>query len=200
MIEDLQAGRRDVLIAALGLAGSAMLAGSVCAAQPPEAAEADEPVFAPHARDWEWLVGNWSVRHRRLRDRLAGSTEWDEFAGTCRNWPLMGGRGNVDDNVLDLPAGRYRGVGVRAFDVQAGLWSIWWIDSRRPGIEPPVRGGFADGIGTFIGDDSWRGRPVKARFRWTAITPASAHWDQAFSPDGGATWETNWHMDFTRTA
>ncbi len=200
MIEDLQAGRRDVLIAALGLAGSAMLAGSASAAQLPEAAESDEPVFAPHARDWEWLVGNWSVRHRRLRDRLAGSTEWDEFAGTCRNWPLMGGRGNVDDNVLDLPAGRYRGVGVRAFDVQAGLWSIWWIDSRRPGIKPPVRGGFADGIGTFIGDDSLRGRPVKVRFRWTAITPASAHWDQAFSPDGGATWETNWHMDFTRAA
>jgi hypothetical protein len=190
MIEDPLAGRHDVL----GVASSAMVAG-----QTQDPADAVDPAFAPYARDWDWLIGNWSVRHRQLRDRLTGSTEWDEFSGTCRNWPLMAGRGNVDDNVLDLPSGRYRGVGVRAFDVQTRQWAIWWIDSRAPGIEPPVRGGFAEGVGTFIGDDTWKGRPVKVRFRWTEITATSAHWDQASSPDGGATWETNWHMDFTRT-
>jgi len=200
MIEDFLAGRRDLLVAAMTLAGGALIAASAKAGETGQAAEPVDPAFAPHARDWDWLIGNWSVRHRRLRERLAGSTEWDEFAGTCRNWPLMGGRGNVDDNVLDLPAGRYRGVGVRAFDVQDRLWSIWWIDSRLPGIDPPVRGGFADGVGTFIGDDMLRGRPVKVRFRWSAITATSAQWEQAFSPDGGTTWETNWHMDFTRQA
>jgi hypothetical protein len=199
MIQQFPAGRRDVLAAAAAVAGSALFAGSARGETRQEAEPAD-PVFAPHARDWDWLIGNWSVRHRRLRERLAGSTEWDEFPGTCRNWPLMGGRGNVDDNVLDLPAGRYRGVGVRAFDVQTRSWSIWWIDSRTPGIEPPVRGGFADGVGTFVGDDTLRGRPVKVRFRWSAINAGSAQWDQAFSPDGGTTWETNWHMDFTRAA
>jgi len=189
--------RRYVLAAALGAAAAMLMPASTQAATP--AADALDPVFAPHANDWSWLVGRWSVRHRRLKDRLAGSTVWEEFTGTCVNWPLMGGRGNVDDNVLDFPSGRYHGVGVRAFDVETRQWSIWWIDSRRPGIEPPVRGGFAEGVGTFMGDDTWKGKPVKVRFRWSKITPTSAHWDQASSGDGGKTWETNWHMDFTRT-
>jgi hypothetical protein len=190
-------GRRDLLAAALGVSGAMLLSPEIRAAAP--ASEKTDPVFAAHADDWSWLVGSWSVRHSRLKDRLAGSTEWEEFTGTCINWALMGGRGNVDDNILDFPSGRYRGVGVRAFDVETRQWSIWWIDSRRPGIEPPVRGGFADGVGTFIGDDTWKGKPVKVRFRWSKITPTSAHWDQASSGDDGKTWETNWHMDFTRT-
>src|SRR5688500_18112007 len=189
--------RRDVFAAAVGVL---LLPEFSHAASSTQAADAVDREFAAHANDWKWLIGSWSVRHRRLKDRLAGSTEWEEFTGTCVNWPLMGGRGNVDDNVLNFPSGRYQGVGVRAFDIESKQWSIWWIDSRRPGIEPPVRGGFANGIGTFIGDDTWKGKPVKVRFRWTQITPTSAHWDQASSGDGGKTWETNWHMDFTRTA
>jgi hypothetical protein len=172
---------------------------TVAAAHAQDPSEAFDPVFAPFAHDWDWLYGSWSVRHRRLRERLAGCADWDEFAGTSTCWPLMGGRGTADDNILDLPSGRYRAAGVRAFDVQTRQWAIWWIDSRTPGIEPPVRGGFADGIGTFIGDDTFNGQPIKVRFRWSEITPRSAHWDQAFSTDGGATWEANWHMDFIRT-
>jgi hypothetical protein len=149
--------------------------------------------------DWDFLVGRWTVRHRRLKARLAGSTEWEEFAGTCVNWPTLGGQGNVDDNVIELPGGTYRAVGIRAFDANAGHWSIWWLDARNSSrMDPPVRGGFKNGVGTFLGDDSLNGRPIKVRFRWSQITPTSAHWDQAFSPDGGVTWETNWIMEFTR--
>jgi hypothetical protein len=193
--------RRDLLLAALALAGGALGSGGAAhAAGAPDDAAAD-PVFAAHARDWDWLVGRWSVSHSRLKARLAGDTEWEAFAGTCANWPLLGGRGNVDDNLLHLPAGPYRGVGLRAFDAATRQWSIWWLDSRNAGkIDPPVRGGFADGVGVFVGDDTFNGRPIKVRFRWSKITPTSAHWDQAFSPNAGATWETNWRMDFTRLA
>jgi hypothetical protein len=149
--------------------------------------------------DWDFLIGRWSVRHRRLKARLAGCTEWDEFGGTCVNWTTLGGKGNVDDNLLELPGGTYRAVGIRALDEKAGQWLIWWLDSRNPTIEPPpMRGGFKDGIGTFLADETFNGRPIKVRFRWSEITPTSARWEQAFSPDGGATWETNWVMHFTR--
>ena len=158
----------------------------------------DEPVSTGHEHDWDWLVGSWNVSHRRLKARLAGSTEWEEFDGTSVLWLTMGGLGTVDDNVLELPGGTYRAVGIRAFDPDAGRWSIWWLDARTPTIEPPVRGGFEDGIGTFVGDDTLNGRPIRVRFQWSQITPTSAHWEQAFSPDGGETWETNWIMDFTR--
>lgn len=178
-------------VAVLGLTPRATAAGS-------GAASPEEAIWAAHANDWDWLVGRWTVRHRRLKARLAGNNKWDEFGGTCINWPLLGGKGNVDDNVLELPSGTYRGVGIRAFDVETRKWSIWWLDARNPVIDPPVHGGFEDGVGTFIGDDTFDGRPIKVRFRWSMITPTSAHWDQAFSPDDGVNWEPNWYMDFAR--
>jgi len=61
-----------------------------------------------------------------------------------------------------------------------------------------VRGGFKDGVGVFVGEDTLNGRPITVRFRWSEITATSAKWEQAFSPDGGVTWETNWEMDLSR--
>ncbi|RPH58736.1 MAG: DUF1579 domain-containing protein [Acidobacteria bacterium] len=159
----------------------------------------DDPSLNARRHDWDWLVGRWNVRHRRLKARLAGSTEWEEFSGTSVLWLTLGGLGTIDDNVLELPSGTYRAVGIRAFDRAAGQWLIWWLDERNPTtIETPVRGGFADGVGTFLCDDTLNGRPIKVRFRWSEITDRSARWEQAFSPDGGATWEINWEMEFTR--
>ena len=149
--------------------------------------------------DFDFLVGAWNVRHRRLKLRLADSRDWETFTGTSKLWLTLGGLGTVDDNVLELPGGSYRAMTIRAFDAATGKWAIWWLDQRTPTrIEPPVYGSFRNGVGVFIGDDTFNGRPIKVRFQWSDITANTAHWDQAFSPDGGATWETNWHMDFVR--
>ena len=148
-----------------------------------------------------WQEGRWNVRHRKLRERLTGCTDWQEFDGTCAAWPVLGGQGNIEDNALDDPSGAYRAIAVRAFDPAAGLWSIWWLDGRSPAnLDVPVRGRFENGIGTFLADDVLEGRPIKIRFRWSGITADSAVWEQAFSADGGESWEVNWVMDFTRTA
>jgi hypothetical protein len=152
-------------------------------------------------RDFDFLAGSWKVRHRRLKERLAGSTEWEEFDGTCVMQKLMGGFANVDDNVLHLPGGSYRAVGLRSYDPEARTWAIWWLDGRDPHVlDVPVVGAFKDGVGTFQADDTLRGKPIKMKFVWSHVTPTSAQWEQSFSPDGGRTWEMNWHMDFTRTA
>ena len=149
--------------------------------------------------DWTFIYGSWNVHHRRLVARLAGSTEWQEFAGTSRFWPLMDGAGNVDDNWLDLPAGAYRAVSLRSLDPETGLWSIWWLDGRRPGVlDVPVVGRFEDGVGRFQANDTFEGRPIVVRLMWTRTDTPSPRWEQAFSEDGGVTWETNWEMDFTR--
>jgi hypothetical protein len=154
----------------------------------------------PELHDFDPLVGNWRVHHHQLKERLAGSHEWIDFEGTCTLWKTMGGYGTFDDNVINKPGGAYRAMTARAFDIKDRKWSIWWFDGRMPqaAVDPPMRGEFRDGVGTFYADDTYNGKPIRVRFIWSHITPTSARWEQAFSPDAGNTWETNWKMEFER--
>lgn len=193
--------RRDFLARMAAVSGAAMLApsGFVLAQILPNAGTQQQT--APHIDDWRWLVGNWDVWHRRLKDRLAGSTEWEEFNGKSACWLTLGGLGTIDDNSLELPDDAYRGIGIRAFDPLSQRWSIWWLDGRNPTkIDPPVLGGFKGSVGTFIGHDTFKGRPIVMRFRWQDIHGPRPFWEQAFSTDEGATWEVNWLNYFTRTS
>jgi hypothetical protein len=152
--------------------------------------------------DFDQRFGDWHVHHRKLKDRLAGSHEWIEFDGTLSLRPLMGGLGNVGDNVFNVPGGAYRGVSLRAYDPRTGLWAVWWLDGRNPlgELDPPMKGRFDNGDGTFYGDDTFKGKPVRVRVIWSHTTATSARWEQAYSADGGKTWEINWISDFRRTS
>lgn len=190
--------RRRVLVDALAgigalcLSSSAGDAASACA----NTATGPDPV-----RDFDFFIGTWLVSHSRLKERLAGSSEWQKFDGTCHVRSLLGGCANIDDSLVDLPDGAYRGIGLRAFDAKTKTWADWWLDGRDPHkIDVPVVGRFANGVGTFLSDDTLRGKPIKVRGLWSRITPTSLQWDQAFSPDGGKTWETNWIMRYARMA
>jgi hypothetical protein len=154
----------------------------------------------PGLHDFDFLVGHWQVHHRKLKKRLVNNHEWVEFEGTLFSQPLMGGYANVDDDVFDVPGGAYRGVAPRSFDAKSRQWSIWWMDSRTPTapMDPPVKGSFHNGVGTFYADDTENGKAIRIRFIWSKITPTSCHWEQAYSPDGGKTWETNWVQDLKR--
>ena len=112
---------------------------------------------------------------------------------------ILGGAGNMDENILDFPGDAYRAVSLRTYDATKKQWSIWWIDGRNPShLDPPVVGGFKNGIGTFYANDTFKGKPIRIRFLWTNLT-TEPHWEQAFSDDGGKTWETNWIMEFVKS-
>jgi len=158
--------------------------------------------------DFDFFHGQWTIRNERLKQRLAGSTDWEIFHATQRCQPLLGGMGNVDDFVSDWTRpgadGPFIGMTLRLFGAESKQWSIYWAGNHDGVLDPPVMGAFADEadgqrIGTFSGVDEYEGRPVRVRFRWSQISANTAHWQQAFSPDDGATWETNWHMWFRRT-
>jgi hypothetical protein len=149
--------------------------------------------------DFDFFMGIWTCRHRYLRRRLARCDDWIEFDGSCAARRILDGYGSMDEADIALPGDRYRGMSLRTYDPDRDRWSIYWLDSRRPGfLFPPVVGGFDKGIGTFYGDDEHDGRAIRVRFLWSRITPQSARWEQAFSLDEGNSWETNWTMDFTR--
>lgn len=148
--------------------------------------------------DFSFQTGDWRVRHRKLLTRLADAADWVEFSGTCRAFEILAGEGNVEDQFLEDPSGGYRAATFRRRDPQTGEWSIWWHDGRSGHLDPPVRGGFENGVGTFFAEDRFEGRPIQVRFIWSEMTSTHARWDQAFSIDGGATWEVNWIMAFER--
>jgi hypothetical protein len=151
------------------------------------------------SHDFDFHFGSWKVHHRQLRKRLANCDEWTEFGGSATAGPLLGGRGNMDDNLFHKPDGDYRGVTLRSFDPTTKTWAIWWLDERWPHtIDAPMIGRFEDGVGTFYADETFEGKPIRVRFLWLDIAPTSHRWEQAFSPDGGKTWETNWITIFTK--
>jgi NIPSNAP len=151
------------------------------------------------AHDFDFLMGAWKVHNRRLQARLKGSSTWDEFEATNVARPLLAGAGNEDEYRTGF-AGGFVGMSFRFYDRATKRWAIYWADSRKGVLEPPVYGSFADGQGVFLGTDTLEGRPIQVRFIWSRLLTPSPRWEQAFSEDGGKTWETNWVMDMTRDA
>jgi hypothetical protein len=146
--------------------------------------------------DFDFLIGSWNVVNRRLGTLFAGRDDWAVFPGTSACQPIFGGAGNTEEIIF--PTLGSRGFSLRLFHVERKEWSIYWASSRTGLLYPPVVGTFAGGRGDFYGDDTHEGKPIKAHFIWSDITPTSARWEQEFSADGGQTWEANWIMELTR--
>lgn len=166
--------------------------------------EPEFPNIAPpgHLGDWDFLVGKWRVRHRKLAKRLVGSTDWMEFGGECVSWMTMGDQVNIDDHVIDQPTGAYRASTIRVFDPKRASWDIYWIDGRAPPtiMAQPMMGGFEGKVGRLFADSTYEGKQLRTRFLWFNEGPQSARWEQAFSLDAGKSWETNWIMRLERAA
>jgi hypothetical protein len=85
------------------------------------------------ASDFDFLPGEWKIRNQRLRERLAGSDDWEEFEATSAARHILGGCGNEDEFRTDHDGG-FVGMSFRFFDPATRQWSIYWADSRRPGV------------------------------------------------------------------
>jgi hypothetical protein len=152
--------------------------------------------------DFDFFFGTWHVANRkRVKPLSIDDTEWIEFDAQVEARPILGGVGNVDTFTAPEFPGRpgFEGFTLRLFEPETRLWRIWWAASTGNGqIDPPVIGHFDDGVGRFECDEVIEGVPVRVRFDWKNITAASASWEQAFSFDRGATWDTNWIMQSMR--
>lgn len=152
---------------------------------------------AGHARpgDFDFLTGEWSIVHRRQK----APGEWDDFEGEATCFGILAGAGSIEE--LRIPSRNFLGTGIRLLEPQRAVWSDYWVNAR-DGIlaTPGLAGTFRDGVGTFEADDTDGKDPIRVRGVWDRITPTSCRWQQAVSRDGGATWETNWVMDWTRAS
>ena len=151
------------------------------------------------SHDFDFESGKWRMPNHRLVTRLAGSHDWADFVSCAQAWLLPGGLGNMDVYRTSYWP-NFVGMTFRTYDPQTGLWRLYWFDNRfaRGAMEPPVVGKFDGNAGVFEGRDTFNGKPIIMRFVWTLNPKGSkvvAKWRQAFSPDGGKTWEVNWRNE-----
>jgi hypothetical protein len=149
--------------------------------------------------DFDFIIGSWKVHNRRLKQRLKGSILWEEFEGTVVARKIWGGAGNIDEFEAESPSGRIQGMTVRLYNPKSQQWSLYWANRGNGVLETPMIGGFKDGRGEFYDQELFEGKSIYVRYIWSNIKADSARWEQAFSADGGKSWETNWIMDFTRS-
>ena len=143
--------------------------------------------------DFDFETGAWTTNVRVLRNPLSGAApDWANYQGTSIIRPLMDGRANVVELSVAGPRGKIEGLAVRLYNPQAGQWSLNYASMGNGLLTAPVFGSFDKGHGTFYGHDMIDGRAVLVRFVITQVSPAEAHFEQAYSADGGASWEVNW--------
>jgi hypothetical protein len=151
--------------------------------------------------DFDFLFGTWNVHNRRLRNPLSDSSDWYEFESTATEAPLLGGMANLEQyDAEETPNGPIHAIALRLFDQASSRWGIYWSTAGSGSFLVPTIGTFANGIGTFLASEELAARSILVRFIWTPETTSSCRWEQAFSSDDGATWETNWIMNFTRVS
>ncbi|MEV6521850.1 hypothetical protein AB0M43_07930 [Longispora sp. NPDC051575] len=154
--------------------------------------------------DFDFYHGEWRTVGRKLVDvKDRACTEWVEFEGTGDCRPILGGLGNVDTLTVPAqpPGGETTfGATLRLFDPATGIWRIWWMSSRLPGVlDTPVAGRFDGPRGIFEGPDEFDGVPVLVRYEWDNHGDGRADWAQRFSWDDGATWDdVNFTFSHTR--
>jgi hypothetical protein len=198
--------RSHLLRGVVVIAAALLFRSSLAAAQPsaPAAASGAAATPASHdgSHDFDWILGNWHATLRRLVKPLTGSTTWVDFEGRQISRPVWGGKANLDEFIVDSPGAgvKIEGTALRLYDPAGQQWRIYWANSKRGIVDPPVVGRFSNGRGEFYGMDELDGRAILVRYVWSNITPSSAHFEQSFSVDGGKTWEVNWISDVTRVA
>jgi hypothetical protein len=144
--------------------------------------------------DFDWEIGRWTTSVRVLQNPLSGEPpRWAEYQGASIIKPLLDGRANFVELSVAGTAGRIEGGSLRLYNPRSGQWSLNFASAQNGLLTAPVFGGFdGTGRGTFVGADTIDGKAILVRFIVTRPSKATARFEQAYSGDGGVTWETNW--------
>jgi hypothetical protein len=149
--------------------------------------------------DFDFDLGKWKTHSRRLMHPLAGANDWIEMNGVTTVQKLKSGEGNLAVLESDGPNGHLSLLALRLYNSQSHQWSINFATSKVGVLGFPSNiGEFKDGRGEFYDQEEFNGRMILVRFSFWPISAEKAHSEQAFSGDGGKTWETNWLNDYTR--
>jgi hypothetical protein len=152
------------------------------------------------SHDFDFHFGKWITHISILKDPLTGSQTWNQYDGMSDVSKVWNGRASLFELEASGPAGHIEGVGLRLYNPQSHQWTLNWASSSDGKLENPMTGEFKDGRGIFLDQEFYKGRAIYVRNGFSDVTPGSSRFEQAFSDDGGRTWETNWVMTFKRAS
>jgi len=190
--------RRPFCRLALGFFFAAPLAAAI-AQQPAQVDAVDATTPHDGQHDFDFEIGTWKTHLRRLVHPLSGSEEWTEYDGVTTVRKVWGGRANLVELVADGPAGHFEGLNLRLYNPQSRQWSLNFANSRSGTVGQPTIGSFRNGRGEFYDQEDFDGRAIFVRFTITPVDADTVRFEQAFSKDGGRTWELNWVATDRRT-
>ena len=150
--------------------------------------------------DFDFDIGTWKTRLTRRLKPLTGSNTWVKYEGTTVVRKIWNGRANLAELEADGPAGHIQVLSLRLYNPESRQWSLNAANSRTGTLSVPTVGEFENGRGEFYDFEEYNGRMILVRNVWSDITPNSCRFEQAFSDDGGKTWEVNWIAVDTRIA
>ena len=151
------------------------------------------------SHDFDFHFGEWTTHVSRLVDPLTGSTTWAEYDGVSVVRKVWNGSASLFELEVEGPAGHIEGVGLRLYNPQSRQWNLNWANSSVGMLDGAMIGEFKDGRGEFFSRETFNERSILVSNGFYDITPTSSCFRQAFSIDGGKTWETNWIMTMTRS-
>jgi hypothetical protein len=169
-----------------------------------ENSDAAKPPALPAAvtrdgqHDFDFSIGVWKTHIARRQHPLTGSTTWVAYDGTSTVRKIWDGRGSLGETEADGPAGHLEALSLRLYDPRAHQWNLTYASGAGGVLSVATTGEFKDGRGEFFDTEPFNGRIILVRNVWSGITADSCHFEQAFSPDGGKTWEVNWIATDTR--
>ncbi|QUD86307.1 DUF1579 domain-containing protein [Phenylobacterium montanum] len=183
------------------MAAAAAVPNEVCAQAPQPLTPGQVAAQHDGAHDFDFLIGDWKAHVRRLPERLVGSHDWIEYDGRSNHKKLLDSNANFEDFEVDSPESHQhiKAQTLRLYNPATHQWSIYGVDLDNGVLGmPPVVGQFQGNRGDFYDAEPWKGRQILVRYEWTNMSPTAARMEQAFSDDGGRTWEVNWICELSR--
>jgi len=176
----------------------ALAQSSPLAQRPPAAGQALVPALRDGQHDFDFNVGTWKTHIKRLQEPLSGSTRWISLEGTVSVRKVWDGRALLEEIEADGPNGHWEGLTLFLYDPAAHQWSQSFASSKRGVLNTPLIGEFRDGRGELYSQEAYNGRSILTRAIWSDITPDAHKFEEAFSDDGGKSWETTFMATLER--
>ena len=150
------------------------------------------------SHEFDFDFGSWKTHSSRLMHPLTGSTDWADLDGVTVVKPVWGGRANLAELKSDGLGGHVQLLALRWYNQANGEWNLDFANTAGGALGVPDAGRFENGRIDFYGQEPIGGKTVQVRFSIWPDGPDKAHSEQAFSTDGGKSWEVNWRTDYTR--